>query len=168
MVKIWCGCVQFCLWRNRGMCWPGMMHLGTLEVSWKGFDEGLCWGFSRVCEDCQRIGLQDWIKMRIWLWKWGIWPSCTELEISCGQRETSSDANIAQVDCAHAWLGEFRLRLRPRHTRQKPGPREWGQAHEAEGLGSHQKFQIQRCLFWTTHCSIDRSYHLIVVEDKMF
>ena len=23
MVKIWCGCVQFCLWRNRGMCWPG-------------------------------------------------------------------------------------------------------------------------------------------------
>ena len=30
------------------------------------------------------------------------------LGISCGQRETSSDANIAQVDCVPAWLGEFR------------------------------------------------------------
>ena len=24
-----------------------------------------------MCEDCQRIGLQDWIKMRIWLWNEG-------------------------------------------------------------------------------------------------
>ena len=30
------------------------------------------------------------------------------LGISCGQRETSSDANIAQVDYVLAWLGEFR------------------------------------------------------------
>ena len=55
MVQIWCGCVQFCLWKNQGMCWQGMMHLGTLEVSLKVFDEELCWGFSRVCGDCQMI-----------------------------------------------------------------------------------------------------------------
>ena len=28
--------------------------------------------------------------------------------ISYGQRETSNDANIAQVDCVLFWLGEFR------------------------------------------------------------
>ena len=30
------------------------------------------------------------------------------MEFSCGQRETSSDANIAQVDYVLVWLGEFR------------------------------------------------------------
>ena len=34
--------------------------------------------------------------------------SCIGLGISCGQRETFSDANIAQVDYDPAWLGEFR------------------------------------------------------------
>ena len=34
--------------------------------------------------------------------------NCIGLGISCGQKETSSDANIAQVDYVHAWLGEFR------------------------------------------------------------
>ena len=28
--------------KNQGMCWQGMMHLGTLEVSLKDFDEELC------------------------------------------------------------------------------------------------------------------------------
>ena len=51
------------------MCWQGMMHLGTLEVSLKDFDEELCSGFSRVYEDWWMIRLQDWTKMRIWLWK---------------------------------------------------------------------------------------------------
>ena len=84
------------------------MHLGTLEVSLKVFDEELCWGFSRVCDDCQMIRLQDWKKMRTWLWKWGIWQNCIELGIPCGQRDTSSDANIAQVDYVLVWPGEFR------------------------------------------------------------
>ena len=35
------------------------------------------------------------------------------LGISCGQRETSSEANIAQVDCVPAWLGEFRDLINP-------------------------------------------------------
>ena len=33
------------------MCWHGKMHLETLEVSLRYFDEELCLGFSRVCED---------------------------------------------------------------------------------------------------------------------
>ena len=51
------------------------MHLGTLEVSLKDFDEVLCWGFSRACEDWQMIQLQDWTKMRIWLWKWVLYST---------------------------------------------------------------------------------------------
>ena len=67
-------------------------------------------------------------KMRIGLWKWGIWPSRIGLGISCGQRETSSDANgpnIAQDDYVVISLKQalfdvkhlkmhWRLGLRPR------------------------------------------------------
>ena len=42
---------------------------GDSGVSLRDFDEKLCLGFSRVCEDWQMIRLQDWTKMRIWLWK---------------------------------------------------------------------------------------------------
>ena len=42
---------------------------GILEVSLTDFDEEFCLGFSRVCEDWRLIRLQDWTKMRIWLWK---------------------------------------------------------------------------------------------------
>ena len=45
------------------------VYLGTLEVSLRDFDEELCLGFSRVYEDWWMIRLQDWTKMRIWLWK---------------------------------------------------------------------------------------------------
>ena len=34
------------------MCWQGKMHLGTLEVSLRDFDEELCLGFA----ECARIG----------------------------------------------------------------------------------------------------------------
>ena len=85
------------------------MHLGTLEMSLRDFDEELCSGLSRVYEDWWMIRLPDWTKMRIWLWKWGIWLNYIGLGIFCGRRETSSDANIAQVDCVPAWLGEFRV-----------------------------------------------------------
>ena len=51
------------------MCWQGKMHLGTLEVSLRDFDEDFCSGFSRLYEDWWMIRLQDWTKMRIWLWK---------------------------------------------------------------------------------------------------
>ena len=94
MVKIWCG---FYLWKIQGMCWQGKMYLGTLEVSLRDFNEELCLGFSRVYEDWWMIRLQDWTKMRIWLWKWGIWLNYIGLGIFCGQKETSSDANISQV-----------------------------------------------------------------------
>ena len=40
MAKILCGCVQVCL--RRSLCWQGRMHLETLEVSLKNFDEELC------------------------------------------------------------------------------------------------------------------------------
>ena len=55
-------CVQVCLWRSP--CWQGRMHLETLEVSLKNFDEELCWwvfvdGFS----GCARIGI--WFSYRI-------------------------------------------------------------------------------------------------------
>ena len=43
------------------------------------------------------IQKQDMRKMWIWLRGRNL----------CGQRETSSDANIAQVDYVPAWLGEF-------------------------------------------------------------
>ena len=51
------------------MRWQGKMYLGTLEVSLRDFDEELCLGFTRVYEDWWMIRLQDWTKMRIWLWK---------------------------------------------------------------------------------------------------
>ena len=76
---------------------------------------GCTWGFwkwvwrismKNICvegsPECARIG--RWFsykirqKKRIRLWKWGIWLSCIGLWISCSQRETFSDANIAQVD----------------------------------------------------------------------
>ena len=44
------------------MCWQGKMHLGALEVSLRDFDEELCLGFSRVCEDWRMIQLQDLTK----------------------------------------------------------------------------------------------------------
>ena len=46
VVKIWCGCDQFYLWKSQGMCWQGKRHLGTLKVSLRDFDEELCLGFS--------------------------------------------------------------------------------------------------------------------------
>ena len=94
-------------------------------------------GVSRVCEEWQMIQLQDWTKMRIWLWKWGICLSCNGLEISCGQRETSGYANIAQVDYVLISLKQalfdvkhlkmrWRLVLRPRphwgSLRRSPDP----------------------------------------------
>ena len=45
------------------------MYQGNLEMSLRDFDEELCLEFSRVCEDWRMIRLQDWTKMRIWLWK---------------------------------------------------------------------------------------------------
>ena len=52
--------VQFCLWKSQGMCWQGMMHLGTLEVSLKDFDDVLCVeGFP----ECARIG--GWFSYKI-------------------------------------------------------------------------------------------------------
>ena len=39
------------------MCWQGKMHLGTLEMSLRDFDEELCSGFSRVYEDWWMIRL---------------------------------------------------------------------------------------------------------------
>ena len=71
MVKIWCECDQFYLWKSQGMCWQGKMHLGTLEMSLRDFDEELCSGFSRVYEDWWMIRLPDWTKVRIWLWNEG-------------------------------------------------------------------------------------------------
>ena len=38
-------CYQFYLWKSQGMCWQGKMHLGTLEVSLRDFDEELCLGY---------------------------------------------------------------------------------------------------------------------------
>ena len=48
--------------KSQGMCWQGKMHLGTLEVSLRDFDEELCLGSSRVCEDWLMIRLQDYQK----------------------------------------------------------------------------------------------------------
>ena len=79
--KNWCGCDQFYLWKSQRMCWQGKMHLGTLEVSLRDFDEELCLGISRVCEDRRMIRLQDWTKMRTWLWKWENWLNCIWLGI---------------------------------------------------------------------------------------
>ena len=45
MAKIWCECVQVRL--RSSLCWQGRMHLETLEVSLKNFDEELCWWVSR-------------------------------------------------------------------------------------------------------------------------
>ena len=47
------------------MCWQGKMHLGTLDMSLRDFDEELCSGFSRVYEDWWMIRLPDSTKMRI-------------------------------------------------------------------------------------------------------
>ena len=33
------------------MCWQGKMHLGTLEMSLRDFDEELCLGFPRLADD---------------------------------------------------------------------------------------------------------------------
>ena len=55
--------VKECVGEGEGTC------MGILEVSLTDFDEELYSGLSRVCEDWRLIRLQDWTKMRIWLWK---------------------------------------------------------------------------------------------------
>ena len=72
ILKIWCGSMRSILsLKSQGMCWERRMHLGTLEVSLKDFDEELlCLGFSRV----HVRGLADdsvtrLDKMRIWFWR---------------------------------------------------------------------------------------------------
>ena len=42
MVKFGADAFNSVFEKSQGMCWQGMMHLGTLEVSLKDFDEVLC------------------------------------------------------------------------------------------------------------------------------
>ena len=90
------------------MCWQGKMHLGTLEMSLRDFDEELCFRVFQSVRGLVDDSVTRWDKNEDMALEM---RDLTELHWARNflrSKETSSDANIAQVDCVPAWLGEFR------------------------------------------------------------